>query len=376
MKIDKKYLVKYEGLNFNKFLDLCLKHNIQLTDIKVLSNKEIIFKVCSSQYKKVLLKNKNSWYKLTIEKKLGFEKIKEMFFKRIGLAVGLVCVIIFCVIFSKTTLNYNITGCETIDKQQVISAVENFGVRFGKINKFNNDDLENYLITNIPNISLVSVMTKGNTLCVNIKEKTQSEVDTYDYITAPYTMLITHIEVVSGTPLVKVGDVVLKGKELVAPYTVGLNNEKLPCKAMANIKADVWFCGNVDFKINDTQLIRTGQKITHSFLMYNNTTILSKQKDINFEYYEVEQTQAKIKNFFLPLTFKTIKYYECEYKTITNSLLENQESLLQQSKEIALKNVPSGFAVVEETQKIINVDNNLYKFQTYLKSTLEINNAS
>ena len=369
-------LVKYEGLNFNRFLDFCLKHNIELSDIEVKGPKVIFFKVSAHTYKHTLLKAPNKWYNISVVDRFGVNKLKHIFFKRIGLFVGLICIVVFSMLFSKTTFNYNITGLETINKEEIVSAIESFGIKRGKINEFNNEELEQYLIENIQQISLVSVMTKGNTLCVNIKEKTQSEKVEFSYITAPYTMLINEISLTSGTALVKVGDVVLKGTKLVAPYIVNGDGSKNQCKVSAVIKADVWFCGNVDFKVKDNVLVRTGKKVVHSEVLFANKTMLKSTPSINYENYEVEKRETKIVNLFYPLTFKRTVYYECEYKEVTQSLEDNKQKLLTESEKNAYNTLPSGFSVSKKTQNIIKVNENLYKVQTYLRSTLEINSEN
>ena len=369
-------LIKYEGLNFSRFLDFCIKHNVELKDIEVKEYDKIFFKVSSRDYKHTLLKVKNKWYNISVVKYYGISKFKHVFLRRIGLFIGFACVIITTIIFSKTTFNYNITGLETIEKQEIVDVVEEFGVVLGKINDFDNAELENYLSQQIPKISLVSVMKKGNTLCINIKEKFNSQENVLEAITAPYTMLVNEINVISGTLLVKEGDVVMKGKTLVAPYTVLSDGTKAPCKAVAIIKGDIWFCGNVDFKLKDNILVRTGKKVVVSELTFANKSLLKQNKNVGFELYEVEKTKTYVKNFFLPFGFNKTIYYECEYREVVNTLDENKERLLAESMDIAKNSVPTGYEIVEENQNIIKVDDNLYKIQTYLKSTLEINNAN
>ncbi len=367
------YLVKYDGLNFEKFTDFLIKNNVKIFDVKKQTQKEIYFKVSSRDYKTVILKQDNKWYELSVIKKFGLAHLKEIFFKRIGLFVGLTCVIIFSVIFSKTTFNYSITGCENIKQEEVLQALKNYGVKFGKINHFDNDDLEHYLLENIPKISLVSVMTKGNTICVNIKEKTQSDVNVFEPITSPYTMLVGKVNLVSGTLLVKEGDVVLKGKQLVAPYVLNADGSKTPCKALATISGEVWFCGNVDFKTKESVLKRTGKKIKNSFLCFNEKVILSSVKENSFEFYEAEHEQTKLKNFFYPLTIKNEIIYECKYVDVSRDFEKEKDNLVAESKKMALATVPSGFEITEETQKTIKIGD-LYKVQTYLKSNVEITN--
>ncbi len=367
------YLVKYEGLNFERFLHFIVKNDIEIWDIKKRNYNEIYFKVSARNYKHKLLKHQEKWYNITIVKKYGLAKIKSIFFKRIGLVVGCACVIIISAIFSKTTFNYKITGCKNLTQRQIEQALENFGIKKGKINNFNNDDLEQYLLENLPEISLVSVMVKGNTLSVNIKEKEVGTVTVLQPITASHTMLITEANVSSGTLVVNVGDVVLKGKTLVEPYVVNSDGTKNPCKAVATIKGDIWFCGNIDFSEKELVLVRTGKKIVKSELVFGNKTILNKQPQLTFEYFEQKNTQSKIQNFFLPITFKKQIFYECRLQEIERSFESEKEALFAESKKLAYNSVPSGFVIVEEKQNVIKVDN-VYKVQTYLKSSIEVTN--
>ncbi len=367
------YLVKYEGLNFDRFLDYVIRQNVDIWDLKKVSAKEIYFKVSAFNYKHILSKHTQKWYNICIVQKYGLAKLKSTLIRRVGLVVGLSCVIILSAIFSKTTFNYSITGLNTISQQQVEDLLENYGIKKGKINNFNNDDLEQYLLEKLPKISLVSVMVKGNTLSINIKEKEES-LNTYlPVITSPYTMLITGINVTSGTLAVKVGDVVKKGSVLVYPYVLNTDGSKTKCKAVASIQGDIWFCGNVDFKEKEEVLVRTGRKTTKRTTYFGKYPLLTKNPNVSFEFYEVESRQSQTKNFFLPFSTKTQVYYECKYKTVTRSLEKEKEGLFKQSKQNAYATLPAGFNVVEETQQIIKVDN-IYKIQTYLKCNVEITN--
>ena len=70
-------LVRYEGLNFSRFLGFCVKHNVEIRDVEIKSHKEIFFKVSARDYKHTLLKVKNKWYNIIMKSK-GAELCKKL----------------------------------------------------------------------------------------------------------------------------------------------------------------------------------------------------------------------------------------------------------------------------------------------------------
>ena len=63
----------------------------------------------------------------------------------------------------------NVVGGKDYDNE-IKKQIYNFGIRIGKINNFKTQELEKYLLENMPQLSLVSVQVKGNSIIVNAYE--------------------------------------------------------------------------------------------------------------------------------------------------------------------------------------------------------------
>src|SRR5699024_8221798 len=80
-------------------------------------------------------------------------------------------------------------------------------------------------------------------------------------IVSDYDGMITHINLIQGTPNVKVGDIVQKGDVLVYPYVADGEGQVMPVLPRAEIKADVWLSENEVFYEYQIKQERTGRKI-------------------------------------------------------------------------------------------------------------------
>ena len=247
-------------------------------------------------------------YQYSIINYIGWRKFSALIKYRLGLVVGTCICLIASLIFGRFTFYINVLGLNTIARQEVIQTINKYGVSVGKINHFDNAQLEKYILSNIDKVSLVSVTNRGNTITINIKEKLSEDVKDFDDIIAPMNMLITSIDIVSGTAAVSEGNIVKKGEILVFAYYLDNAGLKHKCDAIANIKADTWFCATTQFKEDSVTRVRTGKVIKNSTYYLGGKQILQAAKPNNFKLFVEETREVHLFNrLFLPLVVK----YNC-----------------------------------------------------------------
>ena len=262
-----------------------------------------------------------------------------------------------------------IIGLENITKEQVINILNDNGVK-GLVNKNKIDCsyLEKKISNNLNNVSLVSIIVKGNTLVVSIKEKVKNDefenLDSFQSIKSDYDGVITDIKLVSGTMNVKVGDVVRKGDELVLPYIFDSSGQKRSVEAKAEIYAKVYLKEQESFY--DMQIItqRTGKSINMINLYSLGVKIFSNQKQIElFENYETEKSVKKISlNNILPVYKETITFFETQTIQVKNDFEQKKLEILTNLKQKTLKKVAEYDIIENERQNI---------FSTAGKNTVE-----
>ena len=364
--------IQLQGAGSTTLLNELLKSNIVIHNVQIISPKCIQFEINISMYQNLLLLSKEKCYNIIVLKDNIFVRLKNLVLKRAGVCIGLVLVVVFNIIFSRFTFSYQILGLETISTQSVEDALSKYGIKKGKINNFDNNDLEIYLRKAIPEISLVSVMKKGNVLVVNIKEKLP-EIDTTHYaLTAPHTMLITKIDVVNGTALKKVGDIATKGEELVAPYTYDQEGTKVDCEPIAVVSGKVWFVGSVQFEEDKIEYRRTGKKIKNVRYYLGNKNIYSSVKNVSYEYFDKETKHVKaFNNLFVPLNITYDYYFETKAVNVHTDYASVEQSLIDESKSKAYSSIPNGY-VVNNEKVVVSNSNGKYVITTYLESDIEV----
>ena len=362
------YKLKYNGLNFSNFLNFLLKNNIKILNIEMKNNKEIFFTMSSGEYKK--LKKIKSPYKLTVVKYGGVNALSRLVISRIGMVIGISIVLIVSSIIGSRTMYVNVVGT-TSSVEKIKESVLNYGIKLGKVNKFNNQELEKYLLSKVDNISLVSVKTKGNAIIINVVEKNNCE-EGYQPLYSPYNIVIKEVKLISGTLNIDKDSVVKRGSVLVEPYTINANGERINVEAKTTIVADVWFCGSESVNKQLIYYNKTGNKKVFSKLLFNN---VEKCEYVSpYDNYMTETCVINITNkVFLPIYLQKTIYYETE-KIVENFNLENNKNqYLEKSKQKAYDILPDGVIINEEIQNITELEDR-YIFQTYLKTTMEISN--
>ena len=373
MKKNNLIKIKYEGLNWNYFQNQVLSLGIIFYNLNKNDYKNITFSFARKDYITITKNDKLKNYKLQIVERSGFQKLKHDFMYRLGACIGFFVMLVGVFSVSRLTLNYNIYGTNIISKNEVVDKIEEFGIKKGAYNTFKNEDLENYLLSNLNNVSLVSVSQKGNTICVNIKEKDSENASKNENITSNNNLIIKSIDVLSGTPLCKVGDVVTPGKDLVGAYTI-VDGRRVSCPAIAKISAEVWWVGSVRFESEKTILSRTGNRKTFSFVSWNDKTLLSDSIEPPYEVYEIAHSCFDLTGNFLPLTCTKVTFYDCEKKVIKQNLEESRDILLHESRLLAYNKVPNYINITNEEQKIVSRGNDIF-IQTYLTAIMEITNV-
>lgn len=365
--------IKYEGLNWEWFQNQVLLLGVTIYNLDRKDYKNITFHLSSKDYKTITKCEKLKNCKLQIIEWSGFQKLKHHFISRLGVCIGILVMIISIISISRITLSFNIYGLENMEKGIVENKLYEFGIRKGKTNNFQNEELEKYLLSSIPNISMVSVMKKGNAICINIKEKKDKIDEIFENLTTPYNIVIKSINVVSGTALYKEGDVVSAGKPIVGAYTI-IDGRKTNCKVVATIEAQAWWTNSLKFETKKVVQQRTGKKLSSTQVLWNDKVILGSEKQPKFSMYEFVEENSNITCNFLPLRINRKTYYETKEIEVLQNFEESKDILLHESRLMAYNKVPTYINITNEEQKIISQNDFIY-VNTYLTADVEIKNV-
>ncbi len=145
--------------------------------------------------------------------------------KRIGMLVGM---LLFFVLLSVSTLfvfKVEISGSELISASEVKEELAEFGIRAGaRISEIDRTEAANRFLQLHPELSWASVIVKGTTVRLEIKEKTGTpslENEKADFLVAGFDGVVKSVLVYSGKPMITVNSVVKKGDLLISGYISG-----------------------------------------------------------------------------------------------------------------------------------------------------------
>lgn len=354
--------IKIKGVNINRAFKLLLKNNIHLSKINRQDYKTLTFNVKSKNVNKVFAILNNPCYTISVEKSHGFLSVLNFLKKRFGIIISIVLCLIMFFVNTMFISSIKIYGNNKIQTEEILNALNNKGVYVGaKSASINLENLEDYLSYSVEGISFVSIIRKGTTIVVNVKEKLFELNDLSNQnvnFVAKYSGTITEMLVTDGTPLLKVGDSFKQGDVLVAGYNINGEGVKIPCVANAKIKAKIWFSYSEVFSNEVLQKVRTGKKITNYTYNLLGWNLKEKNNEINFKSFEVEEKRSYVfKNNFIPLVKNSIIYYETEEIVVNQNFEENKQEIVNRCYEKAKEKIPNGikieksFDVIEEIKE-------------------------
>lgn len=251
---------------------------------------------------------------------------------RIGVIIPIILFAVFAIIANQFVFNYQFQGNELVKNDEIVEVLKNNKV-YGIVQKQKIDTKSLQLeLQKLESVSFASVIIKGNTLVVNIKEKIYNaeyiEKDEFLPLKSNFNGIITEISVVQGTPLVSVGQTVTVGQELVSPYIKDTSGQSLAVKPMADIKADVFLTTTTIVPNTKTVYSKTGKTITHKTISLFGLNIYSHTPKNDFAIYECETLQENLTNLILPFKICTTTFYEQTQTQIDNYFNANKNDIL------------------------------------------------
>lgn len=359
--------LKIKGSNTNLIINNCVKNDIELQNVYRPSNQELEITLSDNNLKKFKNLDLENYEVTTLSTSLKQKFIHFLIF-RIGLIIGVVVSIILMFFMQNRLININIYGLNTIQREEFIDKINEYGIKRFSLMNFDKSDLEKYLADNF-DLSFVSIITKGNTLIISAKEELPDINKSYVPITAEYNMIIKEINVFAGTSTKKIGDVVFAGDILVEPYEY-ISNEKISITPCAEIRGEVYFSASYNFVAEEEVQVRTGNsKIINFGMNIGKYKLLENKTDCPFENYEVEEIDSLITNYFVPIHVRKTIAYEVTTETVTKNFEDEKDNIINKIKDEAYSQVPSNLNVISEDIKI-NSTNYGNIVTIYLKSSV------
>ncbi|MGI5842347.1 MAG: sporulation protein YqfD [Christensenellales bacterium] len=332
---------KIKSVNQERLFSSLAKEE-KIFNISRKSHTESTFIINFKTEKKIEKFLKNNNIEILEKQQFGLLSKILLVLKNWGVIFGLFCGLLGVLITSNFILDTQILGLEKLEKSQIESVLKQNNVSFFSNKKsIKTKQIEENIMKSFDQVGLVSVIIKGNTLIVSIKEKMSA--GEYDNpqdlkpLIALQSGQITSIELIEGTPMVKVGDIVKAGDVLVQPYIIDSSGNKKIVKANAVITAKVWLVGREVHYENRFETVKTGKKYTHTNLFFLNINLMPQMPENVFTSYEVTKTRVNISNNnFLPIIREKIVLEETVSVQVKESFESVKDKIFAKAKQKAL----------------------------------------
>lgn len=225
-----------------RFINLCTGNGIHIWNIKVEEN-ILTASIALKNFKKLRPSVRKSGVKITVVKKIGLAFRLRQYNKRIGLAIGIILFFSLHLIMNQFVWCIDVSGNQTISKDEIILQAENFGLVQGKLKSSFNEvkaarEMAAYYDGKVP---WLTINIKGSLAVIELREENKTIENTEDNspcnIVADFDGVILSVETMRGDAAVKMGNGVKKGDLLISGVIVNEDMSTTYYKAKGKISA-------------------------------------------------------------------------------------------------------------------------------------------
>ena len=319
-------LVRCEGGFFNRFFDKAMGSGLSVFNIKVTGSTARFF-IRAADYHSLRKIAKKSGCRVRVAGKHGLYFDYKKLNNKTALVAGL---LVFCMViylFGSMVFTIRIEGSSTIPKTEIIESLQRNGLRVGMLRSdVDVTAVEHGVMLDNARLSWIAVNLSFGVATVELRDKTPDPIEagTYRQITAKCDAQIKEITLVSGTALVKEGDVVLRGQVLVEPS--GLTPRGSWAEGVqAKIVAYTQYTFRFSLDKHHVFRTQTGNTITNKVLRVGDAVIPLSFLRNTFTYFDVITYETPISLFSveLPARMYVEEYIEIQQ---TSRVINAQEA--------------------------------------------------
>lgn len=339
-------------------LDMCMKKRLAYRSLSVFTDtdgeRRAIMLCTLGTYRRILksLIASELNIEIKLERGVGIPFLFKRYKYRVGAFAGffIMCAIIYaslCVVW-----DIRIVGNDSVSEIEVIRELEDAGLSVGKkIGMLDVDEIENRMLISSDSISWVSINIIGTVANVEVREKQKAP----DKIEAkPSNLIATQngeiisLEVYTGKPVVKIGDIVSKGDILVSGIYDSPNFGFRLRPSIGKIFARTEHSIEIEIPYEYPSKVYTGVEIRENKLIFfSNIIKLSKNSGnlpTNCDTIKESNIFSLVSERDMPIVFESVRHLEYKYEPATRTCdeaielayRELESSLYRYTKDAAL----------------------------------------
>lgn len=373
--------IRIQGTSPERFINLCCNKKIFIWNLRRI-DQNYEFNISIKNFKKLKPIVRKTHLVPRIVKKHGFPFYSHRYRKRKGFLIGVILCAVLLYIMSLYIWDINVYGGSKYTPEAILKFLNQKQIYTGiKKKKVNCQEIEERIRLEYKDIGWVSAEIKGTRLNIKITETSMPApaiiARAPSHIVATKDAIIRRMVTSSGTPMVKVGDVVKKGDILVSGIlTIKSDFDEIldlkPVIADAEILCKSYYDYKDVFSMDYIKKIYTGDQITRYYMTLGRKKIFLYKPSIRYDKYDIidnENTFHITDSYYLPFRYGTVTIREYieqkrsysqeeaisiakeKLKRYFDQLNENGVLILENNVTITIENnscITQGRIIVEE----------------------------
>ncbi len=213
--------IEAEGLFLERFLNICMRRGIFLSNVKRQSPEKLSAKIGIGGFREIRPIAKKTRARVRIKTREGMPFLLNRYKKRRVAILGLVLFMGILRYLSSHIMGIDIIGNERLSSAEIEKELKGFGLMRGTpTSKIDRRLLQNQMMTRLDDLAWIGINIKGSRAYIEVKERLDTvrhfDEDIPCNIVASRDGRILGLEVRSGQTVVKLNDMVEKGDLLVS----------------------------------------------------------------------------------------------------------------------------------------------------------------
>ncbi len=213
--------VEAEGLFLERFLNICMRRGIFLSDVKRESSEKITAKIGIGGFREIRPIAKKTRTRVRIKTREGMPFLVRRYKKRRVAIAGVA--VFFGILWYLSThiIGIDIIGNERLSTAEIEKELKAFGLYRGTpASKIDRRLMQNQMMTRLEDLAWIGINIKGSRAYIEVKERLDTkrnlDEDIPCNIVASRDGQVAALEIISGQTVVKLNDMVEKGDLLVS----------------------------------------------------------------------------------------------------------------------------------------------------------------
>ncbi len=255
--------LEISGAEPERLLNFCAENGIEFWDTSPKNELCVGITVHASDYPKILEQNGKNGCEIRLVGSKGGKNISKAIRRRYAFCIGLGFCIVMLALSSMFVWKIEIVGNEKISDSAILRCLADCGVEYGTFwPALSSDNVRNDFLMLQPDIAWMSVNVHNSCAQIIIHERIEKpdivDESAYTDISAAKSGIITKLSVLEGSPLVSVGDTVLKGDVIISGTMDSETADSRYVRAMGTAEARTWYEINAQTPLYET--VKTEKK--------------------------------------------------------------------------------------------------------------------